>query len=106
MGYGEILMRVRTESFVSAHWPGRAFAVSKPDALPVPAPSSAHVCWAIFADESEPQSVGLLLHDIADADPVFVVMLRYADGAIRQSLWRYTSKLVWRRLGSDGSNAS
>jgi hypothetical protein len=103
MAYAEILMRVRTESFVALQWPGRAFSPVPPEMIPVDDAKLSDTYWVTFDDSIEPRTVGLLLSDITDPDAVFVVVMLSSDGTARRSLWRYQPGSGWRRLGGDGT---
>jgi hypothetical protein len=99
MGYTEMLLRVRAQSFVASNWPHRKHERTEAPAHLEAEANGAHSYWVRFEHGHEPQIVGLVLGDIAVDDPVFVVVFAHADGSVRRALWHYANKVGWRRLG-------
>ena len=99
MGYTEMLLRARAESFVAVNWPHQKYEQTEPPVALEAEANGAHSYWVKFENAHEPQIVGLVLGDIDVDDPVFVVVLAHSDGSVRRTLWRYTHRVGWRRLG-------
>jgi len=96
MGHSEIYMRVRTESFVSARWPGRPFLHTESQPVAVPETSLLHRYWIAFTDDQLPRAVGLMVDDPEEPDPVFTVVEVHAIDEARVSRWCYWTHLGWQ----------